>query len=106
MAVALTELQTLLNDPALRDKVRAAVVVTAKNINFESDATPNHAARRAWAAQAFQDPNGTAEKVVRYIVAALATPEAVLADITGATDQVIQSNVDASVNIFATASQE
>jgi hypothetical protein len=95
----LSELQTMLNDPGLRDKVRAAVVVTAKNVNFESDATPNHAARLVWAKQALSDPNGTAEKVVRYVVAANNT--LTLNEITGLSDSAIQSHVDAAVNVFA-----
>lgn len=94
----LTELQTLLNDPTLRDKVRAAVVITAKNINFESAATENHAARLTWAKAAMSDPNGTADKVVRYVVGANST--STVAEIQGLSDAAIQSHVDAAVNVF------
>lgn len=95
----LTELQTLLNDPVLRDKVRAAVVVTAKNVNFESDQTEHHAERLAWAKGVFADPNGAAEKVVRYVVGANAAET--LAAIQGLSDATIQSHCDAAVNLFA-----
>lgn len=96
----LSEIQTVLNDPILRDKVRAAVVKTSISINFESAATENHAARLAWAKSALADPNGTAERVVRYVVGANAS--LTLAEIQGLSDSVIQSHTDASVNIFST----
>ena len=66
----LTELQSLLGDPALKDKVKAAVVKTAVSVAFEAPETANHAGRLAWAKGALDDPNGTAEKVTRYVVAA------------------------------------
>jgi hypothetical protein len=95
----LTEIQSLLNDPVLRDKVRAAVVVTSKNVNFESAATENHAERLAWAKSVFSDPNGMAEKVVRYVVAAHSANT--LAEIQGLSDAAIQADADACVNLFA-----
>lgn len=94
----LAELQTVLNEPALRDKIRSAVVKTAVAIKNESDATPNHAERVAWAKAALQDPNGMAERVTRYVVAANAALE--LAAITGLSDTDIQAHTDASVAIF------
>lgn len=95
----LTELQSLLNAPELRDKVRAAVVKTAVSIRFESDSTPNHAARLVWAKACLADPNGKAEQVVRYVVGANAalTHE----QITGLSDADIQSHTDAAADVFA-----
>lgn len=95
----LTELQTLLNDPALRDKVRAAVVKTAVAVNYESDQTEHHAERLAWAKGVFDDPNGAAERVVRYVVGANAAET--LAAIQSLSDAAIQSHCDASVNLFS-----
>lgn len=95
----LTELQTMLNDPILRDKVRAAVVKTAVAVNYESDLTEHHAERLAWAKAVFSDPNGAAERVVRYVVGANAAET--LAAIQALADATIQSHCDAAVNLFS-----
>jgi hypothetical protein len=94
----LLELQGLLNDPALRDRVRAAVVKTALAINFESGSTENHAARMVLAKAWLSDPFGHAEKVVRYVVGANAA--LTVAEINALTDAEVQSHVDASASVF------
>lgn len=95
----LTELQTLLSDPVLRDKCRSACVKTAVSVAYEDAGTANHAARLVWAKGALNDPNGTADKVVRYLVAAMAS--STLAEIQAASDATIQGHVDASLAVFA-----
>jgi hypothetical protein len=98
-AAALTDLFTLLNDPILNQKVAAACIKTAVSIAFEDPGTANHANRLAWAKGALANPTGTANEVVRYVIAALAGND--LATIQASADATIQSNVDASVTVFA-----
>lgn len=96
----LTELQTLLNEPTLRDKLRSAVVVASKNVTFESAATENHANRLKWAAEVMDDPNGWAEKFTRFVVAVHADSTA--AEIQALSDSAISDAVDLGINTFAT----
>lgn len=98
----LSELQTLLNDPILRDKVRAAVVIAAKNVSFESAATENHANRLKWAKSALSDPNGWAEKFTRFIVGVKSSET--LSAIQGLSDTDINDNVSLGINTFADGS--
>lgn len=98
----LAELQTVMGDPILKDKCRAAAIKTAVSVVFESDQTPNHANRLKWAKQSLSDPVGMAEKVVRYVVAARASDT--LAQISALDDATIQANVDASLAVFADGS--
>jgi hypothetical protein len=95
---SLADLQTLLNDPMLRNKIRSAVVITAKNVYYEAPETPSHAARLAWAKSVFANPDAAAEQVVRFVVASNATAsvEAILT----AGDSTIQSAVGGAVNLF------
>lgn len=98
----LAELQTVLGDPALKDKIRAAVTVAAVAVSFEDSGTANHTNRLKWAKAALNDPNGTADKVTRYVVAANAAQT--LATIQGLSDTDIQNHTNASINIFADGS--
>jgi hypothetical protein len=98
----LTEINTLLNDPVLGEKVGAACLITAKNIAFEGGEVENHANRLKFAAKIFADPQGIRVKVTRYVIAANSAES--LAAINALSDSTIQSHVDASVNIFADGS--
>lgn len=96
----LTEIQTLLNEPTLRDKLRAAVVVASKNVTFESAATENHANRLKWAAEVMRDPNGWSERFTRFVVAVHST--STQAEILALSDAAIADAVALGINTFAT----
>lgn len=95
----LAELNTLLNDSTLSEKVGAACLVAAKNVKFEGDEVPNHTNRLKWAAKVFADPVGQRLKVMRYVVAANSSLS--LASITGLSDTDIQNHTDAAIVLFA-----
>lgn len=100
----LDEINTLVNDPQITDRVRAAILVTALSVAFEGAAVENHATRLVWAKQALNDPNSKATEVARYVIGANATlpkgdpitPDTIL----GLTDAQLQSHVDASLLVF------
>lgn len=99
----LAELATLINDGSpFADKVRAATLKTAVAVAFESDQTANHANRLKVSKQFLVDPTGQQPRVLRYVIAAMASEE--LAAITGASDATIQGHVDASLAILADGS--
>ncbi len=93
------ELNDILQDSDLRNKIRIAVIVAADTINSESDVTANHANRVIWAKQAFQNPQGKAEEMLSAVIAQNNATS--IANITGASDAAIQTNVDAVVDTFA-----
>lgn len=95
----LSELWTLLEDPALKEKVSAACLVAAEAIRTEDDQTANHTNRLKWAKGVMTDPVKAGDDMLKAVLAANAG--ASLASITGATDATIQTAVDAAVNIFA-----
>lgn len=92
-----SELHDLFNDSTLLDKVEAAVVIAAQGII--GGAETNQAQRDKWAEQALSNTRDTAEKMLPAIVAA---NKGITADqIKNAADSAIQTNVDATVNLFA-----
>lgn len=95
----LTELSSLLNDPALTDKCRGAVLIAAQSIMVESAGTANHANRLKWAKKVFADPSGQAQLMLRAVLAA--NNAATLAQINSASDPTIQSAVNAAVDVLA-----
>lgn len=95
----LTEIATLLNDPALTEKVRAAVIVAAVAVAYEAADTPNHVNRLAWSKAALADPVGTATKVQKYILGAMQASS--LSEIQNASDATLQGHVNASLAVFA-----
>ena len=95
----LAELNTLINDGTLNEKVRGAVIKAAVAVKFEATDTPNHANRLKWAKAALNDPIGTATRTARYVVAANAAET--LATIAALSDTLIQDHTNASVDIFA-----
>jgi hypothetical protein len=93
------ELRQASEDGPLLIKVQVACIVAANTIAVELDTVPLHTQRLKWAASAFADPISTAREMIWSVLAknAAATP----AQITGASDVTVQTNVDASVNVFA-----
>lgn len=94
------ELFKLTSDQALRQKVAVACIVAADLVRAEPVNTPNHANRLKWAAQVFADP---AAEGTRMLYVALAQNRAASVNaIAGASDQEIQTAVNAAVDVFAT----
>lgn len=95
----LAELWTLLDNPALKEKVSAACLIAAEAIRVEDPGTANHANRLAWAKATYLDPVGAGRDVLKAVLAQNAS--ATLAQITGASDSTIQTAVNNAVNTFA-----
>ena len=92
-----TELFDLRSEDALRNKVAVAVIIKAEAIRADVAST---AAQDAWALEAFNDPVGKSGQVLWAVLAA--NNAATVAQITGATDVSIQTNVNAVVDdLFA-----
>ena len=98
----LAELWTLLEDPALKEKVAAACLIAAETIRTEDAGTANHANRLKWSKKVFENPVQAGDDVLKAVLAA--NNGSALAAITGAADNVIQTAVDAAVDIFADGS--
>jgi hypothetical protein len=87
------------NSP-IRNRIAVACIIAANTIRTEDEATPNHANRLVWAAKVFASPAAQVGPMLRVLVAANhALPIAQIAD---ATDEAIQAQVDAAVDLFAT----
>lgn len=93
------ELLTAAQNDALRQKIRVACLVAADTVRAESAATVNHAARLAWAKGVFESPVNEGEKMLWAVLAQ--NKSASLAAILAASDAVIQTNVDATIDLFA-----
>lgn len=87
------ELFALRSDSDLNDKIAVAVAKKAQAIIDE--ATPT-AAEIAWANEAINNPVAKAGTLINYVLAA--NSEATPAQITGASDASIQTNVNAAVD--------
>ncbi len=102
----LIELRNLMNDSDLRNKVTTAVVIAADKVMRGNDnVTPfsqtagDHDIRVGWANTAFANPESEAKKFLMSVLASNAG--ATVAAITGASDAMIQSNVDEAVDLMA-----
>ena len=93
------ELFSAASDSDLQDKMVAATVIAAIDINNELTATPNHANRLIWAKQALSNPRAKAQEMLQAVIAI--NKSATLAQILTAADTAIQTNVDATVDLFA-----
>lgn len=100
------EIRNLNNDSVLRNRTSAAVIIGAQGCMEDPAAFPTATAdtvlqgdRLDWAARAFNDPNSEARKVLMSVLAANAT--ATVAQITGATDAQLQTNVNAAIDLLA-----
>ena len=97
---AYLELYGLRSNSDLQDRVRVAGVVAAEAIRTEDAGTANHDNRLIWAAEVFSSPVGVTDRLLWAILAA--NKNASIAQITSAADSVLQSQVDAVVDLFAT----
>ena len=96
------ELSVLFNHSDLQDKVRVACIVAAETIRAEDAGTANHANRLKWARRAFSSPGSVRDDMLMALLAA--NKDQTVAQITSATDVLIQSKVDAAVDVFADGS--
>ena len=94
------EIRALFNNSELINKTQVACVIAAETIRTEDVGTANHANRLLWAKAAFASPASIASQVLMAILAA--NSDLTVAQITGATDAVLQGKVDAAVDLFAT----
>jgi hypothetical protein len=60
--------QALADDPRFQKRVSAALAKIAWEVLGESDATPNHAERAAYARQVINGINGTAAQIAPWLV--------------------------------------
>ncbi len=93
------ELISVANDSDLQDKVLVACTVAADTIRLEAPATTNHANRLLWAKSVYSNPRQASRDVLWSVIIANRTLS--VAQILGAADAAIQSNVDAVVDVFA-----
>jgi len=94
----LSEVHDLFTDGELIKKTAAALTIWAQGVIDQ--ATPD-ASELAFAAQVMNNPTSEAHRVIKYVVAA--NSDATVAQIQGAGDAAIQSNVDAAAPKLAGA---
>ena len=98
------ELFDLQRNQQLLDKITVAIIV-ATNTIFELNDTgapwdgANHANRAIWAREAAINRRGMADVFMANVIAA--NKSMTLAQISGASDIAIQSNIDSTVDSFA-----
>lgn len=97
------ELTNAENDSALQDKVRVAMTIAAIAIQSEDPGTTNHANRLVWAREVLKDPRAYVLPMLRAVLAI--NEDATLSTILNATDAAVQTNVDDSVDLFASGAQ-
>lgn len=90
------QLVDLQRDVTLRTRLMVACIVTAETIRTELVATPNHAARLAWAKAAYDNPSEAADGVVWSVLAQNRSADS--NTILGLTDAALQTAVDAALN--------
>lgn len=91
------ELFGLRTNTALRNKIAVACVIKAQQL---LDLTPPTADQVAWASSTLSNPLAQADKIYSYVLAKNSTFSA--AQITGATDVAIQTNVSAAADALIT----
>lgn len=96
------ELFDLRTDSALKNRVIAAVIIAAETVMNELDAVPNHANRLIWAKGVFANPGTESDRMFMAVLAA--NSDASVAQIQGASDAAIQTNVDDHIDLFADGS--
>lgn len=85
-----------------KNRVAVAVTIAAETVRTEPPATTKHANRLIWAKQALSDPKSKAEEMWPALLAQNAGNT--VAQITSASDAVIQASVDAAIDLFADGS--
>ena len=93
----LQELRVLFSDSDLTEKVEVATVIAANNLLA---GTPT-AAEKIWAASVFDNPSQEASKALMAVLAENAS--LTTAQIQGAADNAIQTNVSGVVSILVDA---
>ena len=93
------ELYTLQGNPDLRQKIEVALTIAADAIRTEGAGTNGHTLRIAWAQEVLNGLQGESGKALRMLLAA--NKGATTAQIQGAADSAIQTNVDDIINILA-----
>jgi hypothetical protein len=94
-----TELLSLSGNSDLLTKIRVACVIAAETVRTESEATNNHAARMLWARGVFENPENNAKNMLWAVLAQ--NKDFTQAQIMAATDAMVQTAVDAAVDLFA-----
>ena len=89
----------LTRESEVKGKVKVAVLVAAKAVYDEDQATPNHANRLAWARQVLVNPGGMADQAFPVLLATYRNQG--VDEIKAASDADIQKAVDDHVNLFA-----
>ncbi len=102
----LIELRNLLNSSDLRNKVEAAVIISADkvmrgddNVAPFSQTAGDHDIRVTWAKEAFTNPGSEARKFLMSVIAS--NEAAALSAIIAASDTDIKDNVDEAVDLMA-----
>lgn len=93
------ELFSIRSEPELVEKLTVAVVVAAEAIRVDVAPPTNQVNRLKWASQVFANPSVEARSMLWAVLAA--NKSLTLAQITGASDAAIQTNVDAAIDVFA-----
>jgi hypothetical protein len=89
------ELFALRSNSDLQDKVSVAVAKKAQTL---LDGETPSAAAVAWAQEAIQSPKTKADALLNYVL--VKNSELTAAQISGAADSAIQTNVDAAVDVL------
>ncbi len=93
------ELFDLRRNQVLLDKITVAIIVAAETVYAEDSGTANHANRIIWAREASINPRRMGEVFMSAVLAANKT--ATVANIIGAADTAIQTNVGDVIDNFA-----
>ena len=91
----LSELQDLAHNNDLRGKIERGITIKALEITKEVSLT---AERLQWASDALSNPKSQIGLMLNYVLAENAS--ATVAQIVGASDAWIQTNVDAAVDVL------
>ena len=93
------EIRNLINNSDLRNRTAVAVIIAANGILNET--APGSVDRRAWANAAFLNPEAESKRALMAVLAANSSASG--AQITGASDAALQTNVDAAIDLFIAA---
>ena len=91
------EVRDLFNDSDLTNRVAVAVLVSVKD---KLEVTPT-AAEKSYAAKVFASPQAEAKKILKYVLAV--DNGSTVAQIQGASDAALQTNVDAVIDVLIDA---
>lgn len=86
-------------DDGLKQQIKVACIVACDVIRAEVEATANHANRLLWARATLQNPDSAASQMVLAVLAQ--NRAATVAQITAASDEDVQTAVNAAVNLLA-----